>query len=450
MAKFAFKITDERIVTATGLAFAGNILEGSGLRKKLNSMDKTDKRSSHQIADGDIAATFISLACMGKPDFCAVNELIEEPAFYKEALNIKRIAAEETLRQRMDSIGDTRRDAILESNVKLLQKNHVALTPDAHGFVVLDIDVTPQDNTKTKKEGVSRTYKSNVDGFAPIMAYLSKDGYLINTELRAGSQHCQKDTPAFLKETIGIAQQLTDEKLLVRLDSGNDAAENIDILINRGCGFIIKRNLRQEDPEWWFEHLARDCKDIRTPREGKKVYVGSTWKETSYTDGDGKVHSNYVKIVYEIIERTIDKEGQHLLVHDLETNMFWTNTPYSNQEVINSYHAHGESEQYHSEFKTDMGLERLPSGKSATNALVMELGMMAYNILRIIGQQAARMDDSPMRKTAFRRRLRTVIMNLIMAPSHVTIHARKTWVGLGCVNSWRHTIMRLSKIFHLS
>ena len=33
-----------------------------------------------------------------------------------------------------------------------------------------------------------------------------------------------------------------------------------------------------------------------------------------------------------------------------------------------------------------MDLERLPTGKFATNALILELGMIAYNILRMIGQ----------------------------------------------------------------
>jgi len=36
-------------------------------------------------------------------------------------------------------------------------------------LIPLDIDVSPSDNSKTKKEGVSRTYKGT-DGFAPIFA----------------------------------------------------------------------------------------------------------------------------------------------------------------------------------------------------------------------------------------------------------------------------------------
>jgi len=39
----------------------------------------------------------------------------------------------------------------------------------------LDIDVTPFDNSGTKKEGVSRTYKG-MDGYAPIFAYLGEEG----------------------------------------------------------------------------------------------------------------------------------------------------------------------------------------------------------------------------------------------------------------------------------
>ena len=40
------------------------------------------------------------------------------------------------------------------------------------------------------------------------------------------------------------------------------------------------------------------------------------------------------------------------------------------------------------EIKTDMDVERLPSGKFDSNKLVLELTVIAYNILRIIGQES--------------------------------------------------------------
>ena len=44
----------------------------------------------------------------------------------------------------------------------------------------------------------------------------------------------------------------------------------------------------------------------------------------------------------------------------------------TDREVIGLYHAHGECEQFHSEIKTDMDMERLPSGKFETNELVAD------------------------------------------------------------------------------
>ena len=43
-----------------------------------------------------------------------------------------------------------------------------------------------------------------------------------------------------------------------------------------------------------------------------------------------------------------------------------------------------ESGVYDTEIKTDMDLERLPSGKFATNQLVMACGALVYNILRFV------------------------------------------------------------------
>lgn len=93
---------------------------------------------------------------------------------------------------------------------------------------------------KIKKQGGSRTYKG-YDGYAPIMAYIGMEGYLVNCELREGKQHCQKHTSEFLRETIRMCREITDEPLLIRLGSRNDAAENIGILVEAGCHFIFRR-----------------------------------------------------------------------------------------------------------------------------------------------------------------------------------------------------------------
>ena len=120
------------------------------------------------------------------------------------------------------------------------------------------------------------------------MPYIGTEGYLVNCELREGRQHCQKHTPEFLHEIIRMCREITDEPLLIRLDSGNDAAENIGILVEAGCYFIIKRNLRKESRKDWLQMAQGHSVDVKTPREGKTVYVGSDWKPVSYKTAGGQ------------------------------------------------------------------------------------------------------------------------------------------------------------------
>ena len=432
------EFTDERIIPAGGLAVVGAILGKSDFIKKINRMDVTPNRSQHQIKNGDILLTYLGMLCMGKPYYEAVHEMDDDKAYYKAALGITRsIPSEETLRQRMDDIGDSLRQELLEENVAVLQANHIQPSALPNGLVPVDIDVTPMDNSKSKKEGVSRTYKG-FDGYAPIMAYIGTEGYAINFELRVGKQHCQNGTVAFLQETIRLCKKLTDKPLLIRLDSGNDSIDNIAVLIDQGCYFIIKRNLRRESKDGWFEMAKQYCQNVTMPRDGKTVYVGSDWKTVS----SKQFHKEFtLRAGYEITERTIDKYGQILLYPDVEVETWWTNLGDSDQDIIALYHAHGECEQYHSEVKTDMDLERLPSGKFETNALILELGMIAYNILRMIGQGTIGGRAPRQKREVKRRRLRTVIGNMIMMACHVTSHARQLMLGLGRSNTWRHLFM---------
>ena len=384
------EFTNERIIPASSLAVVGALLGKSGFIKKLNRMDITSNRSQHQIKNGDIVLTYLGMLCMGKPYFEAVHEMDDDKDFYKTAL--------------------------------------------ANGLVPVDIDVTPMDNSKSKKEGVSRTYKG-FDVYAPMMAYIGTEGYAINFELREGKQHCQKGTVEFLQETIKLCHKLTDKPLLIRLDSGNDSIDNVAVLMDTGCFFIIKRNLRRESTDDWFEMAKQYFQNVNSPRDGKMVYIGSDWKTVTSKQFNKEFT---LRTGYEITERTIDKYGQFNLVPDVEVETWWTNLGDPDEEIIRLYHAHGECEQFHSEVKTDMDLERLPSGKFATNALILELGMIAYNILRMIGQGTIGGRAPRQKRDVKRRRLRTVISNLIMMAGHVTMHARQLIIGLGKSNVWRH------------
>jgi hypothetical protein len=158
-------------------------------------------------------------------------------------------------------------------------------------------------------------------------------------------------------------------------------------------------------------------------------------------------------VVFQVVQRTIAADGQRLLVPEIEIETWWTSLgprTASAEEVIELYHQHGTSEQFHSEVKTEMDLERLPNGKFAANALMLALGRVAYNVLRLCDQVALAEDrhlppneKMPLSKPVTRRRLRSVMQDLMYLAARLTRHARRFGLKLWRDNPWRFVWQRL-------
>jgi hypothetical protein len=65
------------------------------------------------------------------------------------------------------------------------------------------------------------------------------------------------------------------------------------------------------------------------------------------------------------------------------------------------------------------------------NDLILSLAMLAYNVLRLMGQSALLAHDAPVRHPAKRRRLKTVIQELITVSAKWVKHARQTILNFG-------------------
>lgn len=428
--QFIVSTTDEVLVPQAGLALVGALLQDTKLRQRVNTLE-VPGCPRPDIKHGDVVTAAIGLLCLGKSDFTDI-EAFREDQFFGLSLGLRKIPSEGTLRQRLDAMQDACGPILREETALLIRKHARQITPCHGAWVALDVDVSPFDNSGTKKEGVSWTYKK-VDGFAPIFAYLGEEGFLVHCQFREGKQHCQDGTPPFLDEALNYAESITRAKLLVRLDAGNDDIENLKVCRKHKADWIIKRNLRKESLEDWLAE-AQCHGDWEFPREGKEVYTGVTWKER-----DGKLY----RVVFEVIQRTIAANGQKLLVPEIEANTWWTSLKLSAAEVIALYHAHGTSEQFHSEIKSDMDLERLPSGKFATNAAMLSLGLVAYNVLRLCGQRGLHeqrrlpaAERAPLAKKVFRRRLRSVMQDLMYLAAKLVRHANRWQVVLWQNSNW--------------
>ena len=100
-------------------------------------------------------------------------------------------------------------------------------------------------------------------------------------------------------------------------------------------------------------------------------------------------------------------------------------------EVIELYKHHGTHEQFHSEIKTDLDLERLPSGKFYTSDAIVHLAAFAYNSLRSLGQLGLTGEIAPIRHPAKRRRIKTVLQEIMYRAAKLVPHARRLTLDFG-------------------
>ena len=130
-------------------------------------------------------------------------------------------------------------------------------------------------------------------------------------------------------------------------------------------------------------------------------------------------------------ERTITADGTLVVLPEVVIDGLETTLTEPVEEVIALYADHGTHKQFHSEFKTDLDLERLPSSKFGTNVLVMSLAEVAYNILRLIDKQSLLNTDGPLRHPAKRRRVKTVMQEMMRVAAQLTEHARRVALNFG-------------------
>ena len=312
------------------------------------------------------------------------------------------------------------------------------------------------DNGKTSKEGVGRTY-AGVDGYCPLAAYLGRNGFCLELALRPGVQHSARETDFNLERVIPMAQRLSaagpKAPVLARFDSGFDSAAIMSSMelcnTQRSSGlpqldWLIKWNPRSTNGAALAETLACEAATVwHTPRPGKRLTL---WEQRV----DLAEAKRPVRRVMRLIERTIDAKGQLLIAPEYTLEGWTTTLPadtFDAQAIIDLYADHGTHEQFHAEFKTDLDLERLPSGKFDTNYLVCQLAALSMNILRLIGQNGLLGPDAPVRHKAKRRRIKTVKQELIYRAGRLIHSGRRIILGLGANDRAAPAFMRLHAQF---
>ena len=434
MTDFIIKKLPDDLSSHAGLAFIGKYLKSI----KINSLIDSAFPVRSGVANSDILKSYLGLLCLGKNDFDAI-ENFRTNAFFIRALGLKAVPSSPTLRQRLDTHASSWFDLVPQMNQKLLASRINGQPIDfgalACGYTPVDLDTFAMNNSFTKKELVGRTY-AGVDGYCPFAVYLGYLGYCLELALRPGVQHSACESQYNFERALPFATSLVSGSLLVRADSGFCSLKLMQEVcaqatsLNREIAFIIKWNPRRAPVESIAnQKTAEATSQWVTLRPGKRECI---WQESLDLSNVGS-QANPVRRVYRLTERTIDKHGVVLLLPEYVLEG-WTSTlpeKFSATDIIALYCDHATHEQFHSEFKTDMDLERLPSGKFDTNYLVCQLAAVAMNLLRLIGQNTLNEPDSPVRHAAKRRRIRTVMQEMMFKAARMIKHAGRWILGLG-------------------
>jgi hypothetical protein len=435
MTDFIIKKLPYDLTSNAGLALVGQYIKRIGIS---NRVDRKFPVGIGGIANSDILKSYLGLLVQGKNDFEAIEEFRGD-SFFTRSLGVGSVPSCSTLRQRMDSLAASWFELADEFNLALLSAKYTTGPVDFGalpcGYMAVDWDTFVMNNAGTKKEDVGRTYQG-VDGYTPSATYLGSLGYCLELALRPGVQHSALETELNLERVLPMAVKLTPLPLLFRADSGLCSVKIMQeitsqaALLAREVAFIIKWNRRSAPVEAIAAARVADTSTLWCHlREGKRMCL---WSEGLQLKGVGS-EEKPARRVYRLIERTIDKNGQPLLLPAYELEGWTTTLPgsFTMQAIIDLYKDHATHEQFHSEFKTDMDLERLPSGKFDTNFLVCSLAAVAMNILRLIGQNALTSKDTPLRHEAKRRRMKTVMQEVMFKAARMIKHAGRWVLGLG-------------------
>lgn len=447
MTDFIIKKLPYDLTSNAGLALVGQYMNRLAINKRIDGKFPVGVGG---ISNSDILKSYLGLLVQGKNDFDAVEEFRGDD-FFTRALDVATVPSSSTLRQRMDTHAPSWFELAAEFNLALLSAKYATGPIDFGalpcGYMAVDWDTFVMNNSGTQKEAVGRTYQG-VDGFTPSATYLGSLGYCLELALRPGVQHSALETELNLERVLPMAAKLTGLPLLFRADSGLCSLKIMQevcaqaVALSREIALIIKWNPRKTPVE---AIAARQVADTNTIwchlREGKRMCM---WSQELELEGVG-TQANPARRIFRLIERTIDKHGHVLLLPDYELEGWTTTLPqsFTMQDVIDLYKDHATHEQFHSEFKTDLDLERLPSGKFDTNFLVCALAAVAMNILRLIGQNALIGKDAPLRHAAKRRRMKTVMQEIMFKAGRMIKHGRRWVLGLGANDSAHAVFERL-------
>jgi hypothetical protein len=358
---FKLEITEEKLTANAGLAVFGEFVHATGILSEVNKALKGPGSGAGYMPSQYIEPVILMLQGGGRS--LEDMRVLRNDMALVEILGIQDIPSS-------DAVGDWLRrqgrgDGLPGLTIVRQMIVRRALKRDTTTDYTLDIDAT---QVVAEKEEAKMTYKGE-RGYMPIVGHLAENGLIIGEEFRQGNDAPAARNLQFIKYCTG---QMPAGRRIARLRS-DSAAYQADII-----------NWCEEDDS--APVLFAIGADLDA---GVKAEISSIPAEawSSYQDGyiAETVHSmSRTKKAFRLI--VIRRPSQLDLLTGQEKaseryTVIASNRTETAQETVAWYNRRGDcSENRIKELKIGFGMERMPCGDFAANAMFFRLGTIAYNL----------------------------------------------------------------------
>lgn len=395
---FKLEQTRDLITAHAGLALLGEFAIGLGLLEELDKSLPAPGSGAGYRASEHVLPLVLMLNGGGR----SLEDLrqIRDEAGLREVLELKRMAS-------ADATGDwLRRGGVsrgLEGlgavNRRVLKR---ALKADGIKGYTLDIDAT---GIEAEKQTAQMTYKGYT-GYMPMVGHLAENGLIVGDEFREGNESPGAGNLVFIKY---CKRQLPKGKRIkaLRSDSAAYQAAVINYCQENRIAFAIGADLD--------EAVVRAIKAIG----------GSQWR--AYQDGHiaETVHCmNKTKQAFRLV--VIRRPLQQYLFDGVQESekytVLATNRTEGLEQVIQWYNQRGQcSENRIKELKIGFGMERMPCGQFAANAMFFRIGVLAYNVGRLFALKTLGV-------SWHRHQVQTLRWKLYETAGKIVFHGRSIWL----------------------
>ena len=361
---FQYEITEEKLTARAGLALVAETAGAFGLPSAF-AAELPGPGSNRGFAAWDFGRAVILLLSGGGRVLDDLRELAGDAAL-REAIALA-LPAPGTVGDWLRRVGAAKGEAALNRiNRRLVAK---ILRRSKRKNYTLDIDAT---FIEAHKREAQYSYHKE-PGYYPMTGWLAEEELSLGYEFRQGNespsagnlefiQFCERQLPA--GKQIG----------LVRSDS---AAYNSAVI--GWCQQTAKRFVVAADKDAAVVAAIRALPEANW--RGLPADLGAgQYAETVHAFNNGKAAAFRLILLRRPYQRSLIQDGAEQTVESERFFAYATNLSGEAVEIVRTYNKRGQCENLLKELKLGYGMEYLPTGDFAANAVWFGLGVLAYNL----------------------------------------------------------------------